>query len=232
MLAARCPARRAQIATVQSLSSIGCVARRAWTLSERLHRAATKGALTPADFLPTFARTVFSSKLQPVEQWGPPMAQLAGKAAIAIMVGGGRLGEAELEELTGMVVQRYPLLGQLAARLDGPFHTLLPPDVAAALRVALGLRAVAEWIAAPDDALDDMTGAFQMTPLQFKQLLLHGLLNHARMTLNNLSGDLNSSLESVASVATEVRVQRVGAELVKRKWKAAGHVGLSDDRYY
>eukprot|EP00873_Tetraselmis_striata_P022945 jgi/Tetstr1/443209/TSEL_031249.t1 len=197
---------------------------RAWTLSERLHRAATKGALTPADFLPTFESTVFSSTLRPVKEWGPPMAQLAGRASIALMMGRGQLGEGELLELTGMVVNRYPLLGQLALRLDGPFHTLLPPDVAAGMRVALGLRAVAEWIAAPDDDLDDMTGAFQMRPLQFKQFLLHGLLNHARMTLNNLSGGLNSSLESVATAATEVKGAATVSGLlgpVEAMWQAA-----------
>jgi hypothetical protein len=152
------------------------------------------------------------------------MAQIAAKASLSLVANDGHLDDSGLLELSALVVARYPVLAELAALIDGPLRTLLPPDVHAGLKVAISLRAIAEWISRPDKKRDDLTGAFHMQPLEFKQFLLHGLLNHSRMTLNNFTGKLASTLEDVAMVALEVidtRSAPMLLEPVERMWLAA-----------
>lgn len=128
------------------------------------------------------------------------MAEITMMATIPLMVHG-NLDPDSCTNIGRVVVKRYPQLDEVAKLVDGPFRTLLHPDVHAALQASLTLLAVGEWIAQPDEDLDDMIRASGCSVLGFKRGLLHSLVNQARMTLNNSSSGFTSQLESMATGA-------------------------------
>jgi len=179
---------------------------RAWTLSERLHRARTKGALRAQDLLPSSLGELFAAGAPPLEraeQYGPMMA----KISMAVVKGAG-IGFADregdgmdantLHGVCDLLIKRYPLLHCLAEALNGPLRPVLQPHALAAMHACLRLLVIIDWMARPNASFDDMTRAFMMQPLHFKAYLMLAVINDGRKQINNfmlrgldpLEGDL------------------------------------------